>query len=233
MTTATVLIEGAMRSLGMLKKGMSTDATELADGLELLNQMIGLWSTQNLMVPTVTYETLTISSAAASYTIGPSGDLVTSKPLEIQNMVVKYGVTPYPIEKRDINLIRAFNTGISGIPSYYYYEPTVTNGTLYFDKQPTVPATLVLDSIKELTTFTAVTTDITFVPGFDFAVRFNLAVFMAPEYGKATPPEVAKAATDGMDAIKSYTSRNRTEFSRVDPAISKTPGHYKVLSDRY
>lgn len=233
MTTATVLIEGAMRSLGMLKKGMTTDSTELSDGLELLNQMIGLWSTQNLMIPTLTYESLAISSSASNYTIGPSGDLVTSKPLEIQNMVIKYGVTPYPVEIRDLELIRAFNTGISGIPSYYYYEPTVTNGTIYFDKNPTVSATLELDSVKELSTFATTTTNITFVPGFDFAVRFNLAVFMGPEYGKTVPQEVVLAANQGMDAIKSYTSRNRTMFSRVDPALSKTPGHYKILSDRY
>jgi len=233
MTTATVLIEGAMRSIGMLKKGMTTDATELADGLELLNQMLGMWTNRELMVPTVTNESLTISSAASSYTIGPSGTLVTTKPIEIKNVVLKYGVTPYTVEERDIKLIRASNTGISGIPSYYYYEPTVTNGTLYFDKMPTVPATLELDSIKSLSTFTAVTTDVTFIPGFDFAVRFNLAVYMAPEYGKAVPAEVAKGASDGMDAIESYTSRNRTVYSRVDDAISKTPGHYKILTDRY
>jgi len=107
MTTATVLIEGAMRSIGMLKKGMTTDATELADGLELLNQMLGMWTNRELMVPTVTNESLTISSAASSYTIGPSGTLVTTKPIEIKNVVLKYGVTPYTVEERDIKLIRA------------------------------------------------------------------------------------------------------------------------------
>jgi len=233
MTTATVLIQGAMRSLGMLKKGMATDATELADGLELLNQMLGLWSNRELMVPYLTYETISIASAASSYTIGTGATLNTARPLDIKSLVLKYGVTPYTVEARDLELIRSFNTGISGIPSYYYYEPTYANGTIYFDKSPTVPVTLELDSVKALTNFATVTTDVSFVPGYDFAVRFNLAVYMAPEYGKAVPAEVAKGAADGMDAIESFTSRSRTVFSRVDPALSKPEGHYKVLSDRY
>lgn len=232
MTTATVLVKGSMRSLSLLKKGVTPDADELADGHELLNQMLSLWSTDGLFVPYRTNETLAFPSSAISYTIGSGADLNTARPLSIENAVILSGSTPYPLSPQSLQMIRAFNPSIGGIPQYYYYEPTYTTGTLTFDVKPSTGLTIKLDSLKELTQFAAVTTNIDMPPGYDFALRFNLAVFMAAEYGKQIPAGVAKAAEDGMNMIRSAASRNREIFSRVDNALTARRGHYKVLSDQ-
>jgi hypothetical protein len=55
---------------------------------------------------------------------------------------------------------------------------------------------------QPLAQFADLTTTVSFPPGYAEALRFNLAVRLAPEYGRPTPPEVAAIARTSKAKIK-------------------------------
>ena len=59
-----------------------------------------------------------------------------------------------------------------------------------------------LDSLKELTDPATITTDVTFPPMYDDAIKWNLAVRLAPEYGKEASPTTKDLAISTLDAIE-------------------------------
>lgn len=229
MTTANTLIQGAMRSNALLRTGTSATAAELADGLELLNAMLGLWSMDGLAVPYRTEDNaLAIGTSKQKYSIGSGGDFNTARPMRIEAATINIGDSRYPVAIVNERIYRAQTAGTSGIPGMLWYEPTMSTGTIYFDRKPATTYTLTLDSLKPFTEFATGATDITFPPGYDFVLRFNLAVYMASEYGREAPTSVQVAAAQGMDFLRTQNSVARTIYGKMDGAIA---GVYNIVTD--
>jgi hypothetical protein len=76
---------------------------------------------------------------------------------------------------------------------------------------PAPPAGSTLDvfSLKPLTAFNSLSDTINLPPGYEQALRFNLAGVLAPEYGSALPPEYVAAATEAKAAVAAMTMGGR------------------------
>ncbi len=204
MSTASDLIKGSLRLLGVIASGETPSASDTADGLTALNEMIESWSTEGLVVPCVTREELSWASGNASRTWGSGGNFSTARPLRLENAAILQDGVEYPLkvctpqEWADI----AQKTLTSTQPTHVYLDPTMTTATVYLWPVPSATVTFVPYTEKPLTAFALSSTTFTFPPGYFRALRYNLAIEIAPEYGKAVSPEIASTAAESKENIR-------------------------------
>jgi hypothetical protein len=210
--TALDIIKRAHRLIGVYSLGESPSSDEVADGLAALNSMVEGWSNEKLMVYVATQDTITLIPNQASYTVGPSGSTISVRPqdIDVSTNLVWNGVT-YPLavaSLQEYNSIK-LKTLATTLPSVIWMNPTYPNATVTLYPVPTLAMTLNLWSWKPLGTFASATDTVSFPPGYDDALAFNLACDLAPEHNVQIPQQVAKRAITSKKLIK------RTNFEPI------------------
>jgi hypothetical protein len=154
-TTAADLITGALRQLNVLAAGEVVDASEGADALAVLNDLIDTWSTEHLTVFNNNENVLVLSAGKYSYTVGnPVGGQFSGVVTQGSNVIT--GVTI------PTGIIVGSNLSAPGIPS----AAVVTAiGTSTITFTPGLPATATFPA--QLITFT--------IPG-DFPIERPLRI---------------------------------------------------------
>lgn len=210
MTNALEIITGAGRLLQVIRKGEALAADEAMEGLSALNEMIASWGNSSLLVTARTTESFSVS-AATSYTIGSGGTLNTTRPTQIVSAYFTSGGLDYPMdylsEEEYANI--TLKTITSPFPQYYTYTNGYPLGTIKVYPALGSSATLNLLSEKPLTEFASLSTEGSFAPGVVRALRYNLAIELAPEYGKEPTAAVVKIAAESKSAIMLAIAKNR------------------------
>ena len=141
MATAIAVITGAFQMLGIAEAGQTLGGDLLADGYRRLQNMMGILGIQTLTSPTVGREVFPLVAGKGGpsnpYTVGVTGDLVTTRPNGLQGVGLLLGGTTPAVEiPRTIytddaydsipikDLSNALFTGV-------HFEPTAGNATLY------------------------------------------------------------------------------------------------------
>ena len=203
--TAQELIKSALRVIGVIATGETPADAELQDGMEALNMLLDSWSNEQLMVYYETEDTHSLSAGTAKYTIGSGGDIDTVRPVKINRAFMRSGTIDTPIniigeeQYRDI-AIKTF----SATSAWLYYNPGYALGEIYI--YPAGGGTLYLYSLKPLTTFTALTDTVTLPPGYERTLKYNLAIELAPEYGKEATITIANRAQKAKDKLKAMNA---------------------------
>jgi hypothetical protein len=210
LATAATLIARAHRLLGLVGSGESPTADEYADGLIALNAMLDSWNNERLMCYAMRDESLTLAVSTTSYSIGPAGALITTRPVQIEAAYVVYGSTSYS----DVRIINEEEyaaipdkTSAATWPDRIYYQPTMPNGTLYVYPVPNAASALHLITRTPLTAFSATTDTVSLPPGWEEALATNLAIEIAPEYQTEPKQAVYKMATESKANIKRQNFR--------------------------
>ena len=85
--------------LAKLISGTETPtADEAADALATLNDVLENWDTQPLALWSTTNFTGALVGGQASYTIGPGGDLNTTRPSQINGAFVQFNGVDFPVQ---------------------------------------------------------------------------------------------------------------------------------------
>jgi len=210
-TTALDIINRAARLIGVTFKSEVLTADEANDGLTALNDMLDSWSNEDLLTYAYTLESFPLTSAA-SYTIGIGGDFNTSRPIDIASAVVRVGGIDYSL---DIISLEEYQTEIplksiaSPIPQLLTYDNGYPLGTMriYYVPQG---GTLTLQSNKPLSNLSSLTSTVILPPGWNKALKSNLAIDLASEYGVEVPASVIAMAKESKGLIKLSTSVNNS-----------------------
>lgn len=222
--TARALVESSLRLIGVLASGEAASAAEATDGLNSLNDMLDSWSNENLFIPNKVREVFPLTSAKQTYTMGASGDFNTTRPISIENVLVQLGSSSPAVEMpmRILTKDEFANITLKGTTSTFpeacYPEGTYPLETLNVWPVPTTGNNLVIYSAKPLANLSGLSSTISLPPGYQRMIRFNLAVELGPEYGKAIPEAVAAIAETAKAAIKRKNSKPK--YLLVDEAIS-------------
>ena len=204
MPSAQEIINSAMKIAGLLSQNETPNSSESSDGLTALNDMLASWSTDRTYIYTIAHNDFNLVSSQTTYTIGPTGSYITTRPTSITNAYVRINGVDFPLKQinaADYSTIANKST-VTGVPVYYYYEPSFPNGTLTIWGAPDQAYTLYYDSWTPLTEFPDLTTQVTFPPGYYRALRYGLAAEIAPQYGMALMPEAIKIAMDSQANIR-------------------------------
>ena len=205
MSTARDLIKGSLRLIGALGTGETPAAEDSNEALLALNQMLDSWSTENLVIPNQVREVFPLVADQSSYTMGSGGDFDTTRPLDIFNVLIQetstYELPIQILNAKEHSEITSKQTK-SSIPVSVYCENSYPLETLNFYPVPSEVKNVVVYSSKPLTNFASLNTTVTLPPGYYKALRYGLAVELAPEYGKAPTPAVINGAIESKENIK-------------------------------
>lgn len=189
--TARDLITGSLRIIGAISTGEAPSAAELQDAISVLNDMLDSWSTNSLAVNARVPESFTLVPGQQSFTMGPTGNFDTSRPLEIEQAAIQVIDTSPTVEiplhilthqEWADELVKAVT---STIPTKLHLRGTSPLETLEFWPIPSAANKVILYSRKPLASVSNGNTVFTLPPGYPEAIRYNLAKRLAGEYGKA------------------------------------------------
>jgi len=206
--TPRLIIEGAIRLL----KGPKYVAApaELGAGFTALNDLIASWSAAKILVPAIIPENFSLVVGTGSYTIGSSGDFDTVRPTKIlEGIYIRdSGNIDHPVTLITREHFRAFaKKDNNARPNQLYYEPSYPLGTIYLNTEPTDVESIYFDSLKPITEITDISTTLNLPPEYRKALRYNLALELAPELEDIKMPELlSEGAKDSKKAIMNVNS---------------------------
>lgn len=202
--TVAELITSALRLINVGQPGETPNTDELNDGLATLNQLIDNWRALHPLVFTTRTETFPLTAGTAVYTIGAGGDLDTGRPVKIQSA----GVIQDNGLRTDLQLVTSKMFASIPEKSAQAKQPLV----LYIDNDYPLakiqlnPVPILSTTVLELVmwkdiAFFALTDTVDMPPAYLKAIRYNLAVDLAPEYEREPSPLVITEAQKSLAAI--------------------------------
>ncbi len=208
MATSLDLIKRSLRLRGVYGSGESIPSDEATDAQIAMNAMLEDWRNEKLMAYAMRDEVLTMVNGQGTYTLGPTGDLGTTRPVKIDNAYIRDASTDYPVEivSRDDWDGIPDKTNDSDIVQHLLFEGTMPDATIKVWPVPTTANVLHMRTwlpIAEL----ALNDTITLPPGYETAIPFNLAIYLAPEYGIDAKPSVMQIASRSLAGIKRINQR--------------------------
>jgi len=224
-TTAQTIINGALRLLQVASTDVVLTSDEANDALEALNQMIDGWSNESLMLYHVQLEQFTCVPGLNPHTIGYGGNFNTSVPIHIEASTVTVGGVDYPIIQIDYDdyAVIKLKTLQNVYPEYMYFDRnSPILGNLYMYPVPSTASTINLYSRKTLTQFASLTDSIDLPAGYAKALKYSLAVELAPEYQVSAGADVIQLAISSKANLKRTNRRPLT--LQIDPAALAVSG---------
>lgn len=221
MAVGTDVINGALRKLGVLASGATPSADQIADALAALNMLLSSWSYEELLLPYKQTENFSIAAAINERTIGATGDLVTTKPVKIEAVFFRdANNADHFLRELDAKEFAALpaKAVMTGRPEAFYFEPTdssdISLAKIRFDRTTSAIETVHITSLKEIAQLALSTATINLPGPWIRALTMNLAVDIAPEYGKAVTQELALLAGDGKAMIQGLIKDFRSAEAR-------------------
>lgn len=209
--TATELLNSSLRLINVLASGETPSSDESADGLVVLQQLLENWSGVEL-IPFATHtETIVIGGFLATYN-------VATRPDKILSADVLAGGMTFPVQVGGPDAWAAFprKSDSSPKPEIVYCDYAFPTATVQVGPLPSGAATLHLYCNTALATLASGATVFSMPPGWAKAVRYNLAVDLAAEYGRTVPPEVAAIALDSRNGLVKLHASNRAGKSELE-----------------
>ena len=229
MATASDLITRALRRVRAIGKDQVLTADEAADALAELNDMLAEWRNDGLIVFRIVQENFALVAGQASRTIGPTGNFATTRPLKIlEGCFVRRSGVDHQVKVLDDRTLfdRWPVKTTQGLVEALYYDPTVTNGTLYFKPVPDAADTIFLNSPAPIHSTLTLVTTVSLPPGYDGLVVSGLGIRCAPEYGVEPPASVLRAFGRTMRSIKRTNTRG--VVMSTDPALIGHTGYANI-----
>lgn len=213
-----------MRTLGVIAAEETPNTSELTDGLLAANDILGSWSAQILPVTPLAIDSFVLTGAA-SYTFGPGGTAKTTRPVKLETIaIIAAGGARKPVHIASAEeWAQLADTSATGIfADNAFYDGAYPTSKLYLLPKPSA-GSCEFASYGQLTAFAALADVINLAPGYTRALRFALALDLAPEFGRPVTPELLQL---GNDAKVSITGLNQAILGRpgsVEPATVAPP----------
>lgn len=186
--TGQNLITLALQTLGVVAAGETPADEELADGLVALNELLSSWSAQGLPIPQLTRVEVTMTGAS-SYNLVTRPLLIKSAALVNAGVIVSYDPVDAVVwAAGDRNRVLWHDGGYP--TGAIRLRPSPSSGTLeYYAYHP-------------LTSVATLSTALALPPGYPRALRYGLALDLAPEYGRALDEGLVSLANDAKLSIQ-------------------------------
>ena len=237
--TAGELINSALRLIGQLAEAEVPSAATSQDALTALNQMIDSWNTERLSVFCTQDQVYTWPVNEIKRTLGPSGDISVSpqlRPILVDDSTyfrdpqtnVSYGIKM--INQSQYNGI-AVKTVTSTYPQVMFVNMTFPDIEIYIYPKPTRSLEFHFISVQPLTEPTALNTVIALPPGYLRALRYNLAMELAPEFGVEPSPQVQRIAMTSKRDLKRIN--NPDDLMTLPYAIVANRQRFNIYSGNY
>jgi hypothetical protein len=232
--TGQDVINSALRLINALASGESPSSAESSDALEVLNDMIDSWNAQRLAIFSVVPQTFSLTAGQQAYTVGTGGNFNIQRPARIDRVsVISLYNAAQPLELPIALLTNEQWQAVpvknitSALPVSVWDDHGFPLRTLSYFPIPSTQVQTKLYSWTPLSSFADLVTDYEFPPGYAKAIRYNLAVDLAPEFGVTQlNPLVVAQAQMALGVVKSMNAPLVDLY--CDPALA--PAGNKVFN---
>jgi hypothetical protein len=233
--TGLQLLTDSLKLIGVVAGHEVPTSAEQTDAFARLNELIDSWGTQAQTLIVSRRDPVTLHSGQQTYSFGAGGDLgALPRPMAIDHATVLVGGSPaveIPVavltaqEYEAIAIKSLTGAQVTAV----LFAPTTTSAELWVWPVPTGAQTLVLYYDEPVAQFPDLTTPISLAPGYAKAIRTNLAVELAPEFGRVVDPLIDRLARESLADIK------RVNVPLTEISLSGVPGvgggSYDIVSD--
>jgi hypothetical protein len=172
--TASRLIYDAYRALLVLRPGQMTSPEAMDDAFGLLNDMVESWNLERLMIYALRLDVYgPLTGGAGCYSLGPSGGLGGDRPQKIVGATMVLDAHRMPIPILSPQEFQAQRAGL-------YSDNAYPNATIYINPAPQGGESLALSTWQAFGGFAGLDIEYGFPPGYALAMRWNLALQLAP-----------------------------------------------------
>lgn len=219
--TGATVVRMVLEDLRIIGQGRSPNNSDASLAFQRLQEVVDEFKTHRLYCYRVARQTFTLVAAAASRTIGPSGQFsLTPKPTSL----VYAGVIPVgqsraiaiDILTPDAWVSMPDQTETADVPSVLTLIPGEPNATLQFLPIPTTAATLVLGVPTNVTGFTDLTTEVILPEGYQYAFRSILKARVAEAFGRPMTADIARQEARAKDTLMRLNSPGSPELAPSD-----------------
>lgn len=221
MASVLTIITDSLKKLGVVSHGEALSAEESKDGLRALNNLLASWNNDSLIVNGVQIEEFTLTVGQSSYTLGTGGDFNSSAPAVVKDAFIKYSDnSEYNltiIDSKDWGDITTKGTE-STLPTHIFIDRGYPLRTVRLFPVPSEANTLILHSLRSFSSFTSLTDTVQLFEGCERALIYNLALELAPDYGKTPSQLVYETAKESLNLI--MVNNNDPGTLEVDPFLS-------------
>jgi hypothetical protein len=238
MPTVRAILTDAMLEIGVGSPGeiLNDDLMQIA--LRYFQRQLNAWQADELSLAVSNRVTYTLLSGTASSTIGPTGDIVTQRPVFVNqiNYIVPSSTPPVEVPMGPMSDQQFQNLSIkslsSSLPTEYYYQTSITgeNGTITWWPVVTQDVDLVLYLQAGVAEPATLGTVITTPPGYTDAFHYDLAFRLCGPMGVQVPPTLQQMRTQALMTMK--RPNLDPGMLGVDQALlGSSSGAYNVLTD--
>lgn len=231
--TAQQIINSALRVIGALASGDDPSSDESNDCLEALNDLVASWSADGLKVNATTKESFNLAASTASYTIGSGATVNTVRPKKIISAFIRDSSNIDHwlriITEEQYRMITDKTT--TSRPTRLFYDPSYSTGTIYVYPTPDTVEACHIESLKTFTEFATLATDVALPGEYKRALKFNLAIDIAPEFGVTVGGAIGARAEETLNTIIGLNLSNQLTPAKIDPGLPGMGGRYNINSD--
>lgn len=226
MTTVRKLVTSSLRLLNVVQAGVAPSPDDIDISVKALTVMIDSWSTDRLAIHKMAPYYFNLQSGQQSYTMGPGGDFDISRPMRIERAYLSFNASQAIIDGENVITLGpstndfpitivdvgdwaniAMKDVVVGFQTKMYDNGDYPLRTLSFWPVPATNAVITLWLWQPLINTNDLDAEVIFPPGYERAIKFNLAVELAAEFGKSLTQEMMTAAGDSWAKIKRLNSR--------------------------
>lgn len=209
--TQSDLITAALIEIGVVAPGETASAQDLATASTILQHMMDAWQAERLYIFALARQVFIPAALKQTYTLGLTGDFNVARPAKIERYaILNLANVAQPVELPLDSLTAAQWAAIpvknvpSAFPSKVWDDQQYPLRNLNYWPVPTTNIQFIIYNWVALTTWPDLFSDITFPPGYLEALRYALAIRLAPAYGAAAmvTPDLKELAKDAKRRIK-------------------------------
>ena len=202
MSTVRDLIHASCRLIKAVDSTEALEAKAAQDGLETLNDLIQSLNMERL-VNEIQMLACTTTPGKNPHTLGLTGDFNIAQPVEIDHATITLNGLDYPLEILESDTYARLSDKTNpGQPTALFFVPGTVTGNVYLNPVPDASYNLNLWAWGALPTYSSINDTMTLRPGYRKALKYLLAVELAPEYGKAADPVIIGMAQEAKANLK-------------------------------
>jgi hypothetical protein len=214
MASVANIIRGAFKIMGVLAAEETPTASQEADALDVLNDMLDSWSGERLALFATRRDEYALTPGLNPHTMGlggSGGDIDAARPLGVERAsLIASGITGFetPLGMlSDGDWQATPGKAAPGIPMRLWVETSYPLLKLWLQPVPNLAHTLVLYTGQELGRFSSAALTFDMPQGYARAIRYNLAKELAPEYGLSLSAEATDIANESKETLKRVNYR--------------------------
>jgi hypothetical protein len=234
--TAQDIIDEAAELLGIVSPAGMTNADDANSCLRTLNLMLSAWSSDEVSARAYVTETFPITGGIRQYTWGTGADWNSTRPMKVVTAGLQYVQNNnliIPMEIGGSDHYQAFGDRliVTGPPQFVFPDMLMPNAIMNMYPIPDQGYSVVVTSIKDLAGMTSLSTPFSIDSMYYQPMVYNLAVAMAPKFGKKPDPSLVAIAMKGYGVLIRITSPDM--FAGSDFPLNRTGLNAPILDGGY